>query len=82
MSDKIKVGVFFGGRSVEHEVSVISGLQAVYAFDTDKYEPVPVYISKDGIMYAGGNVGEIEAYKDIKKLIAESIRVNLIKDGN
>lgn len=82
MSDKIKVGVFFGGRSVEHEVSVISGLQAVYAFDTDKYEPVPVYISKDGIMYASGNVGEIEAYKDIKKLISESVRVNLIKDGN
>lgn len=82
MSDRIKVGVFFGGKSVEHEVSVISGLQAVYAFDTDKYEPVPVYISKSGEMYAGGNVGEIEAYKDIKKLIGESVRVNLIKDGN
>lgn len=82
MSDRIKVGVFFGGRSVEHEVSVISGLQAVYAFDLEKYDPVPVYISKDGIMYAGGNVSEIEAYKDIKKLISESIRVNLIKDGN
>jgi len=82
MSDRIKVGVFFGGRSVEHEVSVISGLQAVYAFDTEKYEPVPIYISKSGEMYAGGNVGEIEAYKDIKKLISESVRVNLIKDGN
>lgn len=82
MTDRIKVGVFFGGRSVEHEVSVISGLQAVYAFDSEKYEPVPVYISKDGIMYAGGNVGEIEAYSDIKKLMSESVRVNLIKDGN
>lgn len=81
MSDKIKVGVFFGGKSVEHEVSVISGLQAVYAFDTEKYEPVPVYITKDGSMYAGGNVGEIEAYKDIKKLIEGSIRVNLINDN-
>ena len=40
MSDKIKVGVFFGGKSVEHEVSVISGLQAVYAFDSEKYEPM------------------------------------------
>ncbi len=81
MSDKIRVGVFFGGKSVEHEVSVISGLQAVYAMDTEKYEPVPVYISKDGSMFAGGNVGEIEAYKDIKKLTADSVRVNLIKDG-
>ena len=82
MSDKIKVGVFFGGKSVEHEVSVISGLQAVYAFDSEKYEPVPVYITKNGEMYAGGNVGEIEAYKDIKKLLETAVRVNLIKDGN
>ncbi len=82
MSDKIRVGVFFGGKSVEHEVSVISGLQAAYAFDKNKYEPVPVYISKTGEMYAGGNVGEIEAYADIKKLTDTAVRVNLVKDGN
>ncbi len=82
MSDTVRVGVFFGGKSVEHEVSVISGLQAVYAFDTEKYTPVPVYITKDGDMYAGGDVGEIEAYKDINKLLQSSIRVNLVKDGN
>ena len=82
MSDRIKVGVFFGGKSVEHEISVISGLQAVYAFDTEKYQPIPVYISKDGKMYTGGNVGEIEAYKDIKKLIEGSIRVNLVNDND
>lgn len=82
MSDRIKVGVFFGGKSVEHEVSVISGLQAVYAFDTEKYEPVPIYITKNGEMYTGGSIGEIEAYKDIKKLLETGVRVNLIKDGN
>ena len=82
MSDRIKVGVFFGGKSVEHEVSVISGLQAVYAFDAEKYEPVPVYISKSGEMYAGGNVGEIEAYKNIDKLLETASRVNIVKENN
>lgn len=81
MSNKVRVGVFFGGKSVEHEISVISGLQAVYAFDSEKYKAVPVYITKDGQMYAGGEVGEIEAYKDINKLLSKSVRVNLIKDN-
>ncbi len=81
MSDKIRAGVFFGGKSVEHEVSVISGLQALYAFDTSKYEAVPVYITKDCEMYAGGNVGEIEAYKDIDSLVKGAVRVNLIRDA-
>ena len=53
---KIAVGVFFGGCSVEHEVSVISGLQAFAALDRNKYEPVPVYQSKDGLFYMNGSV--------------------------
>lgn len=81
MSDKIRVAVIFGGKSVEHEISVISGLQAAYAFDTSKYEVVPVYITKDSKMYAGEAVGEIENYKDINKLVKESVRVNLVNNG-
>ncbi|MDR1649942.1 MAG: D-alanine--D-alanine ligase A, partial [Synergistaceae bacterium] len=45
---KISVGVFFGGRSVEHEVSVISALQALHGFDKEKYDAFPVYVSKEG----------------------------------
>ena len=44
---KIRVGVFFGGKSVEHEVSVISAIQAFNAFDREKYDVIPVYITKD-----------------------------------
>ena len=44
---KIKVGVFFGGNSVEHEISVISALQAVRAMDREKYDIIPVYITRD-----------------------------------
>ena len=39
---KTRVAVMFGGRSVEHEVSVISGIQAMMSMDTDKYEVIPV----------------------------------------
>ena len=45
---KIRVGVFFGGKSVEHEVSIISALQACNSINKDKYEVVPVYITKNG----------------------------------
>ena len=81
VSDKIRVGVFFGGRSVELEVSVISGLQAFYALDREKYEPIPVYITKGGDLYTAGDIGEIEAYKDIKKLVSGATRVNLINEN-
>ena len=41
---KIKVGVIFGGETVEHEVSIISALQAINNIDKEKYEVVPIYI--------------------------------------
>ena len=50
---KTNVGVFFGGRSVEHEISVISALQAINAFDQAKYNIIPIYISKQGRWFTG-----------------------------
>ena len=50
---KIKLGVVFGGETVEHEVSIISALQAIENIDKDKYEVIPIYISKDRIWYYG-----------------------------
>ena len=72
---KIRVGVFFGGKSVEHEVSVISGLQAYNSFDRDKYEPIPVYITKDNELYTGEAVADIANYRNIPALLQNSIRV-------
>lgn len=74
---KIKVGVFFGGKSVEHEVSIITALQAVENMDKEKYEIIPIYITKQNKMYCGELVGDIEQYKDIDKLINESTQVTL-----
>lgn len=78
---KIKVGVFFGGDSVEHEVSVISGIQAVNAFNRDKYEPIPIYITKDNEFYVGEGIGDIAAYKDISELLKKSTRVFFMKEN-
>lgn len=77
---KIKVGVFFGGQSVEHEVSVISGIQAVHTFDREKYEIIPVYITKENTMYVGESIADIEQYKDIPALLKKSQRVVLISE--
>ncbi len=77
---KTRVAVMFGGKSVEHEVSIISGIQAILSMDPEKYEIIPVYIDKANDMYIGEGIGKIESYKDIKKLLAESQRVILVKE--
>lgn len=78
---KIRVAVMFGGKSVEHEVSIISGIQAIANMDTEKYEIIPVYISKENEMYIGENVGDIEAYKAMARLMKDSTRVILVNEG-
>ena len=65
---KTIIGVFFGGRSVEHEISVISALQAINAFDSNKYEVIPVYITKQGKWLTGQALLDIRNYKDMKGL--------------
>ena len=50
---KIKLGVIFGGETVEHEVSIISALQAIENIDKEKYEVIPIYIGKDRTWYTG-----------------------------
>ncbi|MBD5263932.1 MAG: D-alanine--D-alanine ligase [Bacteroides sp.] len=65
---KTNVAVFFGGRSVEHEISVISALQAINAFDKSKYNIIPVYITKQGRWVTGPELLDISNYKDMKGL--------------
>ena len=64
----IKVGVIFGGESVEHEVSIISAVQAMYKMDSSKYEIIPIYITKDREWYTGEILKEMETYKDLNLL--------------
>lgn len=72
---KAKIAVFFGGNSVEHEVSIITALHAVENIDRNKYEVLPIYITKDNKMYAGEKIGEIANYNNIPKLLEESTQV-------
>ncbi len=79
---KIRVGVFFGGKSVEHEVSVISGLQAYNSFDKEKYDPIAIYITKENELYTGECIADIGNYKNIPELLKKGIRVFLMcNDG-
>ena len=79
---KIKIGLLFGGKSAEHDISIISAIQALNNIPADKYLTFPIYISKSGEMYCGNRIGKIEAYRDIPALLAASDRVSLIrKDG-
>ncbi len=71
---KIKIGVIFGGNSVEHEVSIISALQAMENIDEEKYEIVPIYITKDGTWYTGASLRDLDTYKyfeNMKKFAKE-----------
>lgn len=78
---KTTVAMLFGGKSVEHEVSVISGIQAILSMDTEKYEIIPVYLTKKNEMYVGEDIAKIESYKDIDSLLAKSVRVILVNEG-
>ena len=78
---KTRVAMMFGGKTVEHEVSVISGIQALMAMDTEKYEVIPVYLTKDNDMYTGSDVGDIKAYRDISGLLKKSQRVIMVNEG-
>ena len=62
---KIKVGVIFGGESVEHEVSIISAIQAMNKMDQEKYDIIPIYITKDREWYTGDMLKDIEVYEDL-----------------
>lgn len=72
---KTNVGVFFGGRSVEHEISVISALQAINAFNSDKYNIIPIYISKEGKWYTGDVLLDIKNYRDMGSLVRNAEEV-------
>lgn len=80
---KIKVGVIFGGETVEHEVSIISALQAIENMNRDKYEIIPIYIAKDRTWYTGHMLFDIDVYKDFKDLKKYATPCTLIsKDGS
>ena len=78
---KTNLAVFFGCRSVEHEVSIISAVQAMRAVDKEKYNIIPVYVAKSGEMYTSDSFFEIEEFRNIDALLKKSEPVALIREG-
>ena len=80
---RIRVGVIFGGESVEHEVSIISAIQAMNKIDEEKYEIIPIYITKDREWYTGDMLKDIEVYQDLNLIKRYGTNVVLYyKDGS
>ena len=79
---KTKVAVLFGGRSVEHEVSVITGIQAFSALDRNKYDPIVVYISKANRFYTGEVLEHIENYRNLGECLANATQVLPVPTAN
>ncbi|MBQ9552722.1 MAG: D-alanine--D-alanine ligase [Clostridia bacterium] len=79
---KIQLAVLFGGKSVEHEISIISAIQAIHHLDKEKYDVIPVYMTKSADFYTGADVDKIESYRDVSALLARSKRVIFVKDGD
>ena len=72
---KTVIGVFFGGKSVEHEVSIISALQVIENLDKEKYNIIPIYISKDNKFYSSEFLSDINRYKDLDEIVRLSDEV-------
>lgn len=76
------IAIFFGGTSPEHEISILTGVQAFHAIDTTKYEPIPVFVDRDGQFYTGKDLTDTANYKDTNKLLSGCKRVSFIKENN
>ncbi len=79
---KIQLGVMFGGNSTEHEISIISAVQAMLSLDREKYDVVPLYITKDSRFYTGDALFEIKNYRDIPSLLKNCTEVTLVKEND
>jgi D-alanine-D-alanine ligase len=81
MSKKKNIAVLFGGRSVEHEISVITALQLINVLDVTQYNPVPVYIAQSGSWYVGERLLEKSFYRGLPGSLKEVQEVTLIPIG-
>ncbi|GAB6043564.1 D-alanine--D-alanine ligase family protein [Endothiovibrio diazotrophicus] len=70
----LRIGVFFGGRTAEHEISIISAQQAI-AMLRESYTVVPLYLSKGGAWYTGEALLDIANFKDLPALLRRCTEV-------
>ncbi|MEI6518318.1 MAG: D-alanine--D-alanine ligase A, partial [bacterium] len=78
MTNRLRVAVLFGGRSVEHEISVISALQLMLAVDPAEFDLIPVYITPNGSWYIGAALLERSFYAKALENLAQLEEVTLL----
>ena len=61
---KKNIAIIFGGKSTEHEISILSAMQAMENMDREKYNLLPIYITKDGKWYYGEKLNKLSTYKN------------------
>ena len=59
---KLNVGVIFGGRSVEHDISILSAMQVLAAIDKDLYDVLPIYLTKENGFLVGPGFDKVETF--------------------
>ena len=72
--------VAFGGVSPEHEVSVLSAMQAMASLEDSSYNLIPLYITKSGRWLTGESLKDLSRYKDLPLLESEAISCAFVKD--
>ncbi|MEW6233987.1 MAG: D-alanine--D-alanine ligase family protein [Candidatus Omnitrophota bacterium] len=78
--EKTRVAVLFGGRSTEHEISIITGLQVLDAFDSVRFETIPIYVDSEGFWYTGDELRKREIYIPSQELKNKLCQVRLSSD--
>ncbi|HXM52379.1 MAG TPA: D-alanine--D-alanine ligase family protein [Candidatus Binatus sp.] len=83
---RLRIGVLFGGRSTEHEVSILSARSIIAAMDPQRFEAVPLYIDKNGRWLVGGSLKRLVSEDAARKyvyLAPDPTRHSLVpaKDG-
>jgi len=76
---KKRVGLFFGSKSVEHEISIITAMQVLNAIDKEKYEVIPIYINKRGEFFTGDYLKEINNFKNLSLIPKNSQKIINLK---
>ena len=81
---KLNIAVFFGGESVEHEVSVISAQQAIKALDKNKYNVIPIYVSKDRRLFTAENMDDIQFFagRKLDEVVNDSTQIYIVRENN
>jgi len=79
---RLNVGVVFGGKSVEHEVSIITALQMIEQMNLLKYNPIPLYLTKENDFYYDENMTDSNYFSDFKKVKEIAKKIVIRKKNN